>query len=107
MIEQLHTLNQDISTLLVNLKQVPAEHESTDELVLTLQELVNKRQLLLNVLLQDETTLDAEFLSQQLELTKQFGSLASEIMAERQALLAIGNKNKRQINVYQTIDANR
>lgn len=103
----LDELNQDIAVLLANLKQIPAEHESTDKLVLTLLELVSKRQLILGDLLRNDATLSAEFLRQQFDLTQQFGSLANEIMTERQVLLVVGNKNKRQINVYKTIDSNR
>lgn len=104
---QLQELNQKISDVLLNLKETPAENELTDVLVSNLQDLVSERQILVDNLLKEDVTLDEKFLLQQFELTNQFSLLVREIMTERQNLLVLASKNQRQINVYQTIDANR
>jgi hypothetical protein len=105
--KQLNELNDVIASVLAKLHQTAAEDESTEDLVSTLQELVSKRQFLLDVLLADEAMTDRAYLEQQLQCTRQFGLAASELMAHRQSLLQLQSKSKRQINVYETIDANR
>lgn len=104
---QLQELNQKISDVLLNLKETPAENELTDVLVSNLQNLVSERQILVDNLLKEDVTSDEKLLLQQFELTNQFSVLVREIMTERQNLLVLASKNQRQINVYQTIDANR
>jgi hypothetical protein len=84
-----------------------AEHESADELVSILQELVGQRQFLLDAIIADANMTDVDYLQLQLELTLEFTDKANIIMADRQALLHAGSKNKRQISVYKTIDLNR
>lgn len=105
--KQLDELNVILIEVLNQLTLIPAEDPQTDELVSNLQVLVGERQLLLDVLARDTNILDVEYLQQQLNLTKEFTAKASHIMADRQALLYAGSKNKRQISVYETIDSNR
>ncbi|MGL5025679.1 MAG: flagella biosynthesis chaperone for FliD, FliT [Shewanella oncorhynchi] len=105
--KQLDDLNVMLSETLTKLILIPAEEMQTDELVSNLQVLVGERQILLNVLVADANMTDVEYLQHQLELTQEYTSKASVVMADRQALLHAGNKNKRQISVYETIDLNR
>ncbi|MBS0043690.1 flagella biosynthesis chaperone for FliD, FliT [Shewanella sp. M16] len=105
--KQLDELNVLLSEHLNKLTQLPAEEPQSDELVSNLQVLVGERQILLNVLVADANMTDVDYLQHQLELTQEYTSKASVVMADRQALLHAGNKNKRQISVYETIDLNR
>ncbi|HAY95957.1 flagella biosynthesis chaperone for FliD, FliT [Shewanella sp.] len=105
--KQLDELNVLLSEILNKLTQLPAEESQSDELVSNLQVLVGERQILLNVLVADANMTDVDYLQHQLELTQEYTSKASVVMADRQALLHAGNKNKRQISVYETIDLNR
>lgn len=105
--KQLDELNIALSELLSQLTRIPAEDLQTDDLVSNLHMMVGERQLLLNVLVTDADMTDANYLQRQLELTQDFTSKASIIMADRQALLHAGSKNKRKISVYETIDSNR
>ncbi|MCP3130286.1 flagella biosynthesis chaperone for FliD, FliT [Shewanella sp. KJ2020] len=105
--KQLDELNIALSELLSQLTRIPAEDLQTDDLVSNLHIMVGERQLLLNVLVTDADMTDANYLQRQLELTQDFTSKASIIMADRQALLHAGSKNKRKISVYETIDSNR
>lgn len=105
--KQLDELNVLLSEHLNKLTQLPAEEPQSDELVSNLQVLVGERQILLNVLVADANMTDVDYLQHQLELTQEYTGKASVVMADRQALLHAGNKNKRQISVYETIDLNR
>lgn len=105
--KQLDELNVFLSEILNKLTQLPAEESQSDELVSNLQVLVGERQILLNVLVADANMTDVDYLQHQLELTQEYTGKASVVMADRQALLHAGNKNKRQISVYETIDLNR
>lgn len=105
--KQLDELNVLLSENLNKLTQLPAEESQSDELVSNLQVLVGERQILLNVLVADANMTDVDYLQHQLELTQEYTGKASVVMADRQALLHAGNKNKRQISVYETIDLNR
>ena len=105
--KQLYELNVLLSEILNKLTQLPAEEPQSDELVSNLQVLVGERQILLNVLVADANMTDVDYLQHQLELTQEYTGKASVVMADRQALLHAGNKNKRQISIYETIDLNR
>lgn len=105
--KQLDELNVLLSEILNKLTQLPAEEPESDDLVSNLQVLIVERQLLLNVLVADANMTDVDYLQLQLQLTQEYTSKASIVMADRQALLHTGNKNKRQISVYETIDLNR
>ncbi|MGI2166381.1 flagella biosynthesis chaperone for FliD, FliT [Shewanella oncorhynchi] len=105
--KRLDELNIALGQLLIQLTRIPAEDLQTDDLVSNLHIMVGERQLLLNVLVTDADMTDANYLQRQLELTQDFTSKAIIIMADRQALLHAGSKNKRKISVYETIDSNR
>ena len=105
--QSLSELNTALNMLLAKLNQVAAEDEATDELVSYLQELVGKRQLLLASTFAYATDADAPELRKQLLMTQSFETKAKMIKDHRQALLHIGRKSKRQLNVYKAIDANR
>ncbi|WP_394200728.1 hypothetical protein [Shewanella waksmanii] len=105
--QTLDEVNRAVSETLAKLDSLPAEDEHTDELVSNLQELIGKRQLLLDVLLKAPKDEDRELLESQLKLTREFEVLAKSVLQHRQELLHIGRKNKRQVNVYKSIDSNR
>ncbi|WP_108947161.1 hypothetical protein [Shewanella halifaxensis] len=103
----LKQLNEELSELLDKLNIIPAEDESTDELVLYLQDLIRKRQILLDGIFANATAADATELSDQIELTHSFEAKALVLKEHRQSLLHAGRKSKRQLNLYKSIDSNR
>lgn len=103
--QELQTLNSQLSVLLANLEKIPAEDDSSDDMVLNLQELVDERQILLDKLLSSISLEDKPELEKQLLLTQSFERQAKIILQHRQDLLHLGRKNKRQINVYKSIGA--
>ena len=105
--QSLSDLNLELQSLLEKLHQIPAEDSATDDLVLYLQELVGKRQLLLASTFANVTAEDAQELQNQLVMTQSFEAQAKVIKEHRQALLHAARKSKRQLNVYKAIDANR
>ncbi|MGS0691422.1 hypothetical protein [Shewanella sp. 0m-4] len=105
--QSLSELNEALEKVLATLNQVPAEDNSTDELVSYLQELVGKRQLLLTSIFANATDADESELRKQLLITQSFEAQAKVILEHRQSLLYAGRKSKRQLNVYKAIDANR
>lgn len=105
--KELNDLNLAFASVLTRLEEIPAEDESTDDLVSKLQDMIGQRQLLLESFLASAEANDREALELQLTLTYQFEVQAKKIMAHRQSLLHSGSRSKRQINVYRTIDSNR
>ena len=105
--KQLDELNIQLSEVLSTLIKTPAEETQSDDMVSNLLKLVGERQVLLSLLLNDDKMDDADYLQYQLDLTETFTIQSNVIMADRQALLHASSKNKRQINVYETIDSNR
>ncbi|WP_076410911.1 hypothetical protein [Shewanella sp. UCD-KL12] len=103
MLVELDELNLKLTNCLITLDKIPAEDEGTDELVQKLLGYVEKRQVLLDKVLQSLKAEDKQMLEQQLLLTQKFEQQAQVILRHRQALLHIGSKAKRQINVYQSI----
>ncbi|EKT4485873.1 MULTISPECIES: hypothetical protein [Shewanella] len=103
--EELNQINELLRRALDCLLTIPAEDEKTDELVSNLQELVSRRQTLLQTLIEEVQS--PELLEEQLELTATFEQHAKAIRQQRQELLALRSQNKRQVNVYKSIDANR
>ncbi|QLE86159.1 hypothetical protein FLM48_14420 [Shewanella sp. Scap07] len=105
--QTIEQVNNAVSDTLVKLEALPAEDEATDKLVSDLQELIAKRQLLLDGLLLAPKDEDREQLELQLKLTRGFEVQAKAVLQHRQELLHIGRKSKRQLNVYKSIDSNR
>lgn len=105
--KQLDELNIQLSEVLSKLIKIPAEEPQSDDMVSNLLKLVGERQVLLSLLLNDDKMDDADYLQYQLDLNETFTIQSNVIMADRQALLHASSKNKRQINVYETIDSNR
>ncbi|MEL4427455.1 hypothetical protein AAEH84_16880 [Shewanella indica] len=103
--EELNQINELLRRALDCLLTIPAEDERTDELVSNLQELVNRRQILLQALIAQVQ--DPVLLEEQLQLTATFEQDAKAVRQQRQELLALRSQNKRQVNVYRSIDANR
>ncbi|GIU50850.1 flagella biosynthesis chaperone for FliD FliT [Shewanella sairae] len=103
----LNQLNEELEVLLDKLNQIPAEDESTDDLVSNLQLLVGKRQFLLTNVFASATAADEDELKKQIMLTRSFEEKAMALKEHRQSLLHVGSKSKRQLNVYKNIDSNR
>lgn len=104
-LSKLEKLNKSVLETLTELENIPAEDETADELVLNLQMLVERRQLLLDELLTSPKDEDRPVLESQLALTQQFELQAKRVLLHRQELLHLGRKSKRQINVYKSIGA--
>tara|TARA_R110002167_G_scaffold19692_1_gene72325 strand:+ start:2444 stop:2788 length:345 start_codon:yes stop_codon:yes gene_type:complete len=81
--------------------------EEFDELVLNLQELVTKRQKLLNVLITDDSFVQRDYLQRQLELTLSLEVKAKLVLNSLHSEIHLGKKNQRQVNVYKSIDSDR
>ncbi|MBV7314786.1 flagella biosynthesis chaperone for FliD, FliT [Shewanella sp. NIFS-20-20] len=93
-------MNAQVASILQTLRNIPAEEQNTDDLVSKLQELIERRQKILNVLLADETLVEASFWQAQLQLTQEFSQEALLVRGQRQSLLHAGSQRKRQINMY-------
>jgi hypothetical protein len=83
------------------------EDEAVSDLVSQLHNLVGERQSILETLVADPLFVDREWLEQQFDMTQTLIKQSTRILDFRQSLLQVGNKTKRQINVYKTIDSNR
>jgi len=106
-LQALDELNHSLMSLLSKIEQTSIEDEKSDDLVSELQTKVDERQLLLTELLDDASMTDRNYLERQLMLSNDFCQRALAIKAQRQVLLHSGSKNKRQLDVYKTIDADR
>ncbi|UJF21308.1 flagella biosynthesis chaperone for FliD, FliT [Shewanella sp. OMA3-2] len=106
-ISDIESINSKLMLLLSNIQKSSPEDESVDKLVSDLQVSVETRQALLQGLLADKQYADREFLEQQFDFTQTLIKQSNKVMHERQALLQKGNSNKRQINIYKSIDSNR
>jgi hypothetical protein len=89
------------------IEQKAPDDESISELVLDLQDLIQRRQCFLDALIADPLFVDREILEQQFDITQTLLKQSNRILSFQQSLIQIGNKSKRQINVYKAIDSNR
>ncbi|QSX36081.1 flagella biosynthesis chaperone for FliD, FliT [Shewanella sedimentimangrovi] len=105
--QALDELNSQLDRLLAAVEQIAAADEKSDDLVSELQVKVEERQLLLAELLADESMDDRNYLEHQLMLSNSFTQRALAIQSQRLSLLQAGNKSKRQLDVYKSIDADR
>ncbi|MBR9726762.1 hypothetical protein ACFOD0_07715 [Shewanella intestini] len=105
-IKNIDQLNQNIEATLKNIADIPAEDEKSDELVQSLLELVGKRQSFVAQFISSDD-IGADTLQKQLALTKKYTEQVKVALQHRQDLLSKGRSNKRQINVYQSINSNR
>ncbi|WP_144209966.1 hypothetical protein [Shewanella donghaensis] len=103
----LENINQRVDDTLNELENLPSEDEKSDELVLKLQELVQKRQILLDDFKDDNIEVVRTVLNEQLLITQAFEKRASKVLSHIQSLLNLRKKNQRQINLYQSVDANK
>ncbi|QDO83458.1 hypothetical protein FM037_09715 [Shewanella psychropiezotolerans] len=105
MLIELDEINKNLTNCLASLEKTPAEDKSADELVQKLHECVERRQFILDKILQSLNAEDKQMLEKQLQLTQKFEQQAQIILRHRQELLHLGSKTKRQINVYKSIGA--
>ena len=103
----LDNINQLVDETLTKLEHLPAEDENSDNLVLELQELVQKRQILLDDIQAEDTESVRAILNEQLLVTQAFHERANKVLKHIQSLLNLRKKNQRQINIYQSVDANK
>ncbi|MDO6641101.1 hypothetical protein Q4557_14165 [Shewanella sp. 5_MG-2023] len=103
----LKNINQLIDETLNELENLASEDEKSDELVLKLQVLVQKRQILLDDFADENVEVVRTVLNEQLLITQVFEKRARKILSHIQSLLNLKKKNKRQINLYQSVDANK
>ena len=103
----LEDVNNQIELTLKKLDEKPAEEEGSDKLVSSLHKLIGERQSLLDSFLAISSERDRAELEIQLVYTLDFEVKAKKILEHRKALLHLGSKSKRQLNVYKAIDANR
>ncbi|GGM97538.1 MULTISPECIES: flagella biosynthesis chaperone for FliD, FliT [Shewanella] len=105
--EQLDELNSELLETLQLLEKIAAEDEASDDLVSKLLEQVERRQVLLNTLAVEPTEECRVYLEKQFDLTNELIEKSKIVQSERQVLLQMANRNKRQINVYKAIDLDR
>ncbi|ABI71029.1 hypothetical protein [Shewanella frigidimarina] len=106
LIDDLDATSEQCKTVLNRLKN-KNDIEEFDELVLNLQELVTKRQNLLNVLIADDSFVQRDYLERQLELTLSLEVKAKLVLNSLHSEIHLGKKNQRQVNVYKSIDSDR
>ncbi|RPA62842.1 flagella biosynthesis chaperone for FliD, FliT [Shewanella frigidimarina] len=106
LIDDLDATNEQCKTVLNCLKS-KKDIEEFDEVVLNLQELVTKRQNLLNVLIADDSFVQRDYLERQLELTLSLEVKAKLVLNSLHSEIHLGKKNQRQVNVYKSIDSDR
>ncbi|RPA30848.1 flagella biosynthesis chaperone for FliD, FliT [Shewanella frigidimarina] len=106
LIDDLDATSEKCKTVLNRLKN-KNDIEEFDELVLNLQELVTKRQKLLNVLIADDSFVQRGYLERQLELTLSLEVKAKLVLNSLHSEIHLGKKNQRQVNVYKSIDSDR
>jgi hypothetical protein len=106
-LETIKELNLNIRACMEQIEQRKPEDESVLDLALKLQEFVAGRQSFLNALIADPLFVDRELLAQQFDMTQTLLKQSNRILSFQQSLIQIGNKTKRQINVYKAIDSSR
>ncbi|WP_350999823.1 flagella biosynthesis chaperone for FliD, FliT [Shewanella sp. TB7-MNA-CIBAN-0143] len=106
LIDDLDATGEQCKTVLNRLKS-KNDIEEFDELVLNLQELVTKRQNLLNALIADDSFVQRDYLQRQLELTLSLEVKAKLVLNSLHSEIHLGKKNQRQVNVYKSIDSDR
>jgi|TARA_R110001592_G_scaffold234737_1_gene492493 hypothetical protein len=106
LIDDLDATGEQCKAVLNRLKN-KNDIEEFDELVLNLQELVTKRQKLLNVLITDDSFVQRDYLQRQLELTLSLEVKAKLVLNSLHSEIHLGKKNQRQVNVYKSIDSDR
>jgi hypothetical protein len=100
-------INLKLTEVLVMLDKMPAEDDSVEQLVSNLHDLVAQRQIILDELITLATMTDRVYLEQQWQLTQTYLNGLKKAMLHRRDLLVLGQKNRRQINVYKNIDSDR
>lgn len=103
----LDNLNLKLTDVLARLDEMPAEDDDVEQLVSNLHHLVSQRQILLDELIADDTVTDRVYLELQWQLTQTYLNEIKKAMLHRRDLLVLGQKNRRQINVYKNIDSDR
>jgi|OM-RGC.v1.029347133 hypothetical protein len=103
----LDDINSELTKILLQLEVTPAEDQGTELLVSNLHELVLQRQICLDELIKNESITDRGYLEKQWQLTQTYLDEVKKAMLHRRDLLVLGQKNRRQINVYKNIDSNR
>lgn len=106
LIDDLDAANQKCKTVLNCLKS-KNDIEEFEQLVLNLQELVVKRQSLLDVLIADDSFVQRDYLQRQLELALSLEVKAKLVLNNLHSEIHLGKKNQRQVNVYKSIDSDR
>ena len=107
LINKIENVNNNLLLLLSNIQNSAPMDDGVDELVSDLQLNISQRQQYLNSLLEDKTYSDAEFLKQQYGFTQVLIDKSNQVLQGRQSLLLKEKTNKRQINIYKSIDSNR
>jgi hypothetical protein len=106
-LKDIKQLDVNILKCMGDIEKTPPEDESITKLVLELQSLVDQRQSIVDSLVSDPLFVDREILEQQFDMTQTLIKQSTKILNFQQSLLQVGNKTKRQINVYKAIDSNR
>ncbi|MCW3173594.1 flagella biosynthesis chaperone for FliD, FliT [Shewanella subflava] len=106
-IAKIEAVNSKLLFLLKNMQDISPEDNAVEKLVSELHLNIEMRQSLLQALLADEQYSDRDFLEKQFDLTQTLIKQSNKVMQQRQALLQKENSNKRQINIYKSIDSNR
>ncbi|MGS0682924.1 flagella biosynthesis chaperone for FliD, FliT [Shewanella sp. 125m-7] len=104
---ELAKLDDALSQLLDSLENTLFEDDQSDSLVSKLQDTIGSRQTLITQLVSDEQQLDRSYIQKLAESSQEFGLRARNVLADREALLGVLRKGRRQTNLYKTIGSNR
>ena len=105
--KQITEHNKKIEDVLALLEKTPSESEESDELVSKLLILIGERQILLDSIDVNDVELARKTLQDQIIIGEGFGKRAESVLKHIQSLLQARKKNKRQINIYQSVDSNK
>ncbi|MDO6678513.1 MULTISPECIES: hypothetical protein [unclassified Shewanella] len=106
-LSELEQLNSAAFSAITQIEQAKPEDEQVDELVSQLQVLIQRREIVIQALVNDDSVTDRAVLESQFDYTQSLFIKATRVLEHRKLLLQAGNAAKRQINVYKSIDANR
>ncbi|MCE9680011.1 hypothetical protein LZP69_12635 [Shewanella sp. AS1] len=105
--QQIRDINHKIALVMQKMSISSPGSEDFSVLVSELLTHIDQRETYLQTLIDEGRDLDADFLSEQYQLSQTFIAQARKVMDECQSLLQGQQNTNRQINAYKAIESNR